>query len=263
MNDPLAHAPERLIDLLADRATEGLDARESQELNGLLADHPSVDPNELDWVAAMVDLSLTSQDFEPMPTGLRDQVILRAEHYFNETGAAAKTVRNVDIQTDSPNRNRFAWYLAAASIFVALAGWWQVLIPSSGPESQAAAFAKFLGETDDVISGNWNSEVEGYEKVVGEFAWSGKKQAGFMRFVNLPPNDPNVAQYQLWIVDPNRDKHPIDGGVFDVGSFAEAIVPIDAKLQVDQPNAFAITLEKPGGVVVSGGPLLIVGACPK
>ena len=73
-------------------------------------------------------------------------------------------------------------------------------------------------------------------------------------------NDPVKAQYQLWIVDPERDAHPVDGGVFDVPTAGEILVPIQAKLTIHRPTAFAITLEKPGGVVVSTQPLLVVAA---
>ena len=60
-------------------------------------------------------------------------------------------------------------------------------------------------------------------------------------------------------MDPSRDERPIDGGVFDIPAGAdEVIVPIDAKLRADNPAVFAITLEQPGGVVVSEGPLLVV-----
>ena len=44
---------------------------------------------------------------------------------------------------------------------------------------------------------------------------------------------------------------PVDGGVFDVDSSGSVTIPIDAKLKVDSPYLFAITVEKPGGVVVS------------
>ncbi len=75
-----------------------------------------------------------------------------------------------------------------------------------------------------------------------------------MRFVGLPKNDPSVEQYQLWILDPERDDEPVDGGVFDSdgsGKNGEFFVLIDPKLNVVSPAAFAITIEKPGGVVVS------------
>ena len=72
-----------------------------------------------------------------------------------------------------------------------------------------------------------------------------------MRFVGMPVNDATAEQYQLWIIDPDRDEEPIDGGVFDIESSGEVVVPINAKLAVLNPAAFAITIEKPGGVVVS------------
>lgn len=51
-----------------------------------------------------------------------------------------------------------------------------------------------------------------------------------------------------------RDKrYPVDGGVFDVPANAgEVVIPIRASLMVRKPAAFAVTVEKPGGVVVSG-----------
>ena len=53
----------------------------------------------------------------------------------------------------------------------------------------------------------------------------------------------------------------IKGGVFDMpAGDGEAIVPIDAKIRVDEPVLFAITVERPGGVVVSDGPLEVVAA---
>jgi hypothetical protein len=63
--------------------------------------------------------------------------------------------------------------------------------------------------------------------------------------------------YQLWIVDPARSAEPVDGGVFDVDSAGTVRVPIDAKLSVRKPQAFVITLEKPGGVVVSSQKVVV------
>ena len=61
------------------------------------------------------------------------------------------------------------------------------------------------------------------------------------------------TQYQLWIFDAKQDeRYPIDGGVFDVDpQSGDVIVPIRAKLHVVDPKMFAVTVEKPGGVVVS------------
>ena len=73
-----------------------------------------------------------------------------------------------------------------------------------------------------------------------------------MRFRGLTMNTPTVEQYQLWIFDKNQSEQtPIDGGVFDIDSDQEVIIPIQAKLRVREAYLFAITIEKPGGVVVS------------
>ncbi|CAN5916431.1 hypothetical protein BH11MYX2_BH11MYX2_00800 [soil metagenome] len=86
----------------------------------------------------------------------------------------------------------------------------------------------------------------------GDVVWSTRTQQGFMRFKGLAPNDAKQIQYQLWIFDADRpEATPVDGGVFDVGSDGEVVVPISAKLSVDKPTLFAVTIERPGGVVVS------------
>ena len=73
-----------------------------------------------------------------------------------------------------------------------------------------------------------------------------------MKLRGLAANNPERHQYQLWIFDGGRSQYPVDGGVFDViAEDGESIVPVDAKLAVRQPAAFAITVEQPGGVVVS------------
>ena len=85
-----------------------------------------------------------------------------------------------------------------------------------------------------------------------------------MRFAGLAANDPADSQYQLWIFDAERDeRHPVDGGVFDIPrDGGETIVPIRAKLPVGQPALFAVTVERPGGVVVSDRQRIAVVARP-
>ena len=89
-------------------------------------------------------------------------------------------------------------------------------------------------------------------EIGGDVVWSDAKQAGYMRLKGLPANDGTRETYQLWIFDETQDaKTPIDGGVFNVNANGEVIIPITAKLKAKNPKMFAITVEKPGGVVVS------------
>jgi hypothetical protein len=96
----------------------------------------------------------------------------------------------------------------------------------------------------------------------GEVVWNKDQQKGTMRFRGLAKNDPARGQYQLWIFDKTRDeKYPVDGGVFDVDSdTGDVIVPIHATLPVNAPVLFAVTLERPGGVVVSKRDRIVVTA---
>jgi anti-sigma-K factor RskA len=147
-------------------------------------------------------------------------------------------------------RRSAAVMFATAASLIALvgAGWW--LLRGRGAQTAAAARAELLASASDVATLMWQpKEAAGAS---GDVVWSPSAQRGFMRFVGLPPNDPATSQYQLWIFDRRRDQaFPVDGGVFDVSSTGEVVVPITAKLRVDDATLFAVTVERPGGVVVS------------
>lgn len=87
----------------------------------------------------------------------------------------------------------------------------------------------------------------------GDVVWSASSQTGVMRITGLAPNDRRRAQYQLWIFDATRDRrYPVDGGVFDIEPGAtEAFVRIAPRVPVGRAIMFAVTVEAPGGVVVS------------
>lgn len=131
--------------------------------------------------------------------------------------------------------------------------------------SPSQARAELLATANDVATLAWTATTDEAAKgASGDVVWSASKQQGFMRFAGLAANDPAKLQYQLWIFDKNRDQaFPVDGGVFDVTPNGEVIVPITAKLHVDEPVLFAVTVEKPGGVVVSKRERIVVTAAPK
>lgn len=102
----------------------------------------------------------------------------------------------------------------------------------------------------------WKGNDQG--EIAGFVVWNDELQEGFMAFETLAANDPAIEQYQLWIFDAARsDDHPVDGGVFNIAQDNAflldglTLVPIDAKLPVSHAKMFALTVEAPGGVVVS------------
>ena len=95
--------------------------------------------------------------------------------------------------------------------------------------------------------------------VQGDVVWDARNQTGYLRFTRLRRNDPSQEQYQLWIFDGQRDqRYPVDGGVFDSDGAEELVVPIQARLPVGTPLAFAVTVERRGGVVVSDRQRVVV-----
>jgi len=161
---------------------------------------------------------------------------------------------------------RGGWLIAAAAVVA-----W-VLVPSpfvarrtrasAGPGDSARASVEQLLATATALHVPWVASTDPAATVAtGEVVWDAATQRGVLRITGLVPNDPRLAQYQLWIIDAERDaRYPVDGGVFDVTSAGEVLVPVTARLRVGRPALFAITLEKPGGVVVSARERLVLAA---
>ena len=269
---------ERLQALLADRATDGLSSAEATELHARLG---AADTDALEATAAALQLHwhAMSNDANELPPELRARVADDAQAHFAErsTASVARDDARVipmptqaDEETDSSveigrGLALGGWFAAAAAIVIAVIGW----MPRAQDEPRMVREPtvtelrqQLLDGRDDVVRLTWAGLAQpGFENVQGDVVWSDAAQAGYMRLVGMPANDRSQSQYQLWIVDPDVDKHPVDGGVFDIDkTTGELIIPIDAKLAVQNPAAFVITEERPGGVVVSDGPHLVIAA---
>ena len=113
-------------------------------------------------------------------------------------------------------------------------------------------FESLIQDESDTQRLEFASASDSYKGLSGEVIWNDEKQEGYMSLENLVVNDPTINQYQLWIVDPERDELPVDGGVFDITQKdGKSIIPIRNALAITKPVAFVITLEQPGGVVKS------------
>jgi hypothetical protein len=176
---------------------------------------------------------------------------------------AAPPLRAVPGAAASPRRMLVPWLVAVAASLAWL------LLPSPLRRGAAAPAATPVAALRDSLAGlarvqrvAWAASTDPAGRAAsGEVLWDAVAQRGVMRFVGLVPNDPRVAQYQLWIVDAERDaRYPVDGGVFDVTSSGEVLVPISARVPVARATLFAVTLEVPGGVVVSTRERLVLAA---
>ncbi|HVC01987.1 MAG TPA: anti-sigma factor [Steroidobacteraceae bacterium] len=150
------------------------------------------------------------------------------------------------------------WWAAAACLILAIAAWIRPLHAPPRPrvapaEAPAIARRALLAEAGTIELALDPTKDPAAGALHGDVVWDPVAQRGFIRVAGLPRNDPKSRQYQIWIFDATRDpRYPVDGGVFDSLSPArELIVPIQAAVPVRRAKAFAITLEKAGGVVVS------------
>lgn len=247
---------DRLLELLADRALFGLDSTEQAELDRLASAHPDVSLDEMDQVAALVELSAVPTD-EPLPANVLRQIqaAMPVAAVQQATKVSTRPIEHTSISWWSSVPNWTGWATAAALLVALLSSLYEKPTnPTSTVDNVAASRSTLLESATDLVQVEWTATGdESGPEASGDVVWSNDAQRGFMRFTGLAANSPSANQYQLWIFDAEQDeKYPIDGGVFDIPAGAdEVIIPIEAKIAVTNPTMFAITVEKPGGVVVS------------
>ena len=89
-------------------------------------------------------------------------------------------------------------------------------------------------------------------------AWQPGRQSGVIRISNLPAPEPG-KDYQLWAVDTGH-KDPISAGVVRVDKNGVAQIRFKPVERAEHVKAFAISLEREGGVPKKEGPVLLVGS---
>src|SRR5262245_14325848 len=88
-------------------------------------------------------------------------------------------------------------------------------------------------------------------------AWQPGRQSGVIRISNLPAPEPG-KDYQLWAVDAEH-KDPISAGIVRVDNNGVAQIRFKPVEKAEHVKAFAISLEREGGVPKKEGPILLVG----
>jgi anti-sigma-K factor RskA len=147
---------------------------------------------------------------------------------------------------------RVATYVSAiAALSMLMLAVWLYMHRNDPPDADAVLDQLEAG--DDTLE--WTFRAEQDESVgegaQGRVLWSPDLQKGVLVVQGLVANDASASQYQVWIVDAQREGSPVPGPVFDVADEDEVQVPFDAVLVIAEPSAFLITVERPGGLVVS------------
>ncbi|HEY4260599.1 MAG TPA: anti-sigma factor [Schlesneria sp.] len=240
---------ERWEDLHVTRLLFGLSSEEQVEYEALARIMPAETGDEFERLIAKIDVAWA--DSKPLPAHLREAVRAKAVAEIKLARQNASPLSDI-ARPPSRQMTLLPWAIAAASLMVSLVTFTTNRNPNLVPQDLVQMRATLLSSAKDLIELKW---VDGPTPVVGaegDIVWSHALQQGYMRFHGLTVNEPTQEQYQLWIFDKNQsEKTPVDGGVFDITSTGDVIVPIHSKLQVANAYQFAVTIEKPGGVVVS------------
>ena len=281
MSSTTNHIPPRLEELMVEAATQGLSPQDQAELQAAIAadDSLRIEAEAYELAATAVELALTQQKVDALPDALRDKLIAAATQDAPSSAPPLKLSGNAAASPEPTTKfsftdgRMFGWYAAiAALIALAFVLAFEPKQPTNTPEQTLAEQYEALADDADTVTASWGFNADGgdpaYANTSGEVIWNADQQTGYMKLAGLPVNDPTKLQYQLWIVDGSRDleienTNRIDGGVFDITAEGEVIVPINAKLIARDAAAFAITVETPGGVVESKGPLQAVAVVEK
>ena len=235
----------RFDELSAGRSMGDLCSEEEREFILLEKEFGTDVDNTFELLVASIEVNYHRALGAVLPVGLAT----RFHGYANEI--SKNDVANILTPSIPSWRNRLfhpasGWVAAAAVVLAAV-----IIFRDADNISPALAETKLRGDSHDLIEHQF-SGLGDFKEAGGKVIWSDQFQQGYMTLSGIPANDPKQAQYQLWIVDPERDEAPIDGGVFDIpAGGATVVIPIVAKLSLTQPQAFVITLEQPGGVVKS------------
>jgi hypothetical protein len=273
---PQDQPDEAMVDLLIKQVTDGLSPAEQRALDVMDSAVVSAHLRDFERAAAAIALA-GSAKAPPLPPDLAQRVARQAERHFGAAGGADKPIDIVAARSAAAARapaaarrsGAYGWLAAAACLVLAVVAWNRpppraptahvspspaAVPPPAVPPTPAEERAALLAKADSLKVTFGATKDPAAHGVSGDVVWDPATQRGFMRLVGLAPNDPSMHQFQLWIFDGGRDKrYPVDGGVFDIPANAtEVVLPIRAALPVLAPKAFAVTIEKPGGVVVSG-----------
>ena len=244
----------RLLELLVDRALFELSEQEQLELDSLLETNSDFDSDCMDRIASMLMMTTVHEQTREIPVELSRRVASGMAPFIVDPKTPSRditeTTRRVEPRTEGQNGwstlAMMSGWIAAAALLVAF------ILPEflprqqPSPPSMAQLLQELINESDEsLIQREWTrTEDAAAANASGSIVWDNKKQEGYMTFSGLPSQKGGNG-YQLWIFDANGDeRYPVDGGFFNIPEGQpEVIIPIDAKIPVQEPTSFAITIE--------------------
>lgn len=102
-----------------------------------------------------------------------------------------------------------------------------------------------------------SSKLASAPRATAVIIWDPEKQEGVLKAINVPANARD-QDYQLWVVDPQYQQ-PVSAGVFGVDNSGVTKISFRPQARVKSVKAFAVSLERKGGVPKAEGPMVLAG----
>jgi hypothetical protein len=230
--------------------------------------------DEADLLIGEAIAAMTPKASGAMPAAPRERLESLGKALVAKPGSSAPGSGSVAgrIQPSHSTSGGLAgWVVAAGAAIVATLGWIRptTIRPLDPVVPAAQQRTELLGKPgSQIIEWTTGNDSRG-SQVKGDIVWNNDLQKGFLRFRSAVRTDPQREQFQLWIFDKEREQFAVDGGVFNLEDNAidpksgDIVIPINAKLKVFDPTLFAVTSERPNGVVVTDQQRIVVLAKPE
>jgi len=234
--------PEELQDQAALYVLQTLDAAESASFENELTRNAELRTLVFEMREAAADLSRTAPVQQP-PAELKRRIL--SEIALEKQSASS---------TGPAKRSRIWLPWAIAALFIGFCGILTVDHFRLQRELATARGSDPLSGATLVTLASPNGELLDAKATI---AWQANRQTGVITITNMPPAG-RGRDYQLWIVDAIH-KDPISAGIIIVDSNGVAHFRFKPEQSVAQVKAFAISLEREGGVPKREGPIIMIG----
>lgn len=194
-------------------------------------------------------LAAVSPNLELLPAGRRNRRVQRAWPGF---AVAAAMALFAAVGWSLWIRNNISERVSRAQV-AAVTAERDGLIARISALEEDLTIARSANDLAEIRIASLRSELE--QAYVATLAWSQSRQEGVLDLSQLPPNQAGQS-YQLWIVDENNAE-PISAGAFDIDAEGKVRVPFSPVVAVRNPVAFAISVERAGGVPKREGPIIV------
>jgi anti-sigma-K factor RskA len=154
--------------------------------------------------------------------------------------------------TAMPSVNWLAWAIAA--LFLAFCG---ILVLDRARLERDLADARAADPLAEATLVALTSPTGDHPNAKANVAWQSDRQSGVITINNMPPAGEG-RDYQLWAIDANH-KDPINAGILHVEPNGITRIRFKPEQDASQIKAFAISLEREGGVPKREGPIVMIG----